>query len=184
MATALKYVRNILDGLTENEFEADKATVRDIQAKALSCNLSWKVAVLNGEDSDEFRYINTLFPEVVISDDCDHFHGLIALSESGMSDLQNFSQATVHINLDDLTVDFDEMFERFKNKEEFLEELNEEYFDDEKEFMPNLDQVNEWKYNLKNCTFDYFRKAAEEILKNPDEYIFKEKEGYLRFHWI
>ena len=77
----------------------------------------------------EFDYIRGLYPDEMFKDkEISRNNGLIALSESGMTDMQSWSEGDVYINLDTDQVDFC-VYSGYESLEEYIKER--ESWDDE-----------------------------------------------------
>lgn len=76
----------------------------------------------NGQGSDEWKYIQEQYPnETFKAKDIDRNYGLIALSETGMEDMQSWSEGDVEINLDDDKIRFD-VFCGYEFLDQYIEE--------------------------------------------------------------
>lgn len=53
-----------------------------------------------GKDSDEWKYITSLYPNEIFSEDVDRNNGLVAMSDKGMDEMQNLSEGDAEINID------------------------------------------------------------------------------------
>ena len=90
---------------------------------------------------EEFEYIQKLYPnEMFKTDDYSRNNGIIALSESGMNDLQGWSEGDVYIDLDTDQVDFC-VYYGYEYLEEYIEERKswDEDFDETKLNIPEFD---------------------------------------------
>lgn len=74
-----------------------------------------------GCNSEEGKYIQSLYPNEVFKETGSRNAGLIALSEKTMTDMQRMSEGDVYINLDNDTVDFC-VYSGYDNLEEYIEE--------------------------------------------------------------
>ena len=94
--SALMETRDIINELFDEYNE-----IEDIRLRMIRFVESDGGGIKNGKDSDEWKYIqnaypNEIFKEEGISRNC----GLIAISEDGMNDLQDWSEGDIIINID------------------------------------------------------------------------------------
>lgn len=98
--------------------------------------------VSEGYDSDEWKYIQKLYPnEKFKADNIDRNYGLISLSEKGIAELQSWSEGDVYINLDTDQVDF-QVYCGYEYLEEYIEERkswDEDFDEKEMDNMPEFD---------------------------------------------
>ena len=96
-------------------------------------------------DDEEFKYIQNMFPnETFRTDDYSRNRGLIALSERGMGELQNWSEGDVIINLDEDEINFG-VYVGYDGFDNYIEERKE--WDDEFEGM-TLEEIPDIGYDL------------------------------------
>lgn len=130
--------------------------------------------ISGGQDSDEWEYIQKIFPnETFKSEGINRTYGLIALSENGMNDLQNWSEGDLDIILDeDLIVNY--VYFGYDNFEEYKE--NRSDWDDDFDKDMKLEDVPDIGYDLCEIGFDEIddviaklNKVNEFIVKNGNE---------------
>lgn len=93
--SALYVTRDILDAILSDD------DIMDLRLRLIRFCEAYGGGIKNGKDSDEWKYIqntypNEIFKEEGISRNC----GLIAISEDGMNDLQDWSEGDIIINID------------------------------------------------------------------------------------
>lgn len=117
---------------------------------------------------EEFKYIQKLYPnETFKADNYGRNNGIIALSEDGMNDLQDWSEGDVYIDLDTDLVDFC-VYCGYEYLDEYIEERKS--WDDE---------FDENEMNIPEFDFDLGRFNANDIdgiiaaLDTTDEHIIK-----------
>lgn len=75
-------------------------------------------------DEEEFKYIQALYPnEVFKKDGYSRSYGLIALSENGMEQMQDWSEGDITINLDEETI-YNGVFGYYESLEEYNNEMS------------------------------------------------------------
>jgi hypothetical protein len=125
--------------------------------------------IRGGFGSDEWIYIRNLYPnEGFKAENIDRSNGLIALSESGMTELQQWSEGDVFINLDTDQVDFC-VYCGYESLEEYIEERkswDDEF--DEKE----LENMPEFNFCLGYFDVNDIDAIANEIY-NTDSHVIK-----------
>ena len=93
----------------------------------------------------EFDYIRGLYPDEMFKDrDINRSYGLIALSEECMTNMQQWSEGDVYINLDTDKVDFC-VYGGYESLEEYIEERKS--WDDEFD-ETELDNIPEFDFSL------------------------------------
>ena len=125
--------------------------------------------IRGGFGSDEWVHIRNLYPnEVFKAENINRSNGLIALSESGMIELQQWSEGDVFINLDTDQVDFC-VYCGYESLEEYIEERKswDEDFD-EKE----LENIPEFDFCLGYFDANDIDAIANEIY-NTDSHVIK-----------
>lgn len=140
--SALLETKNVIDCIYNHEDESEK----ELQLRLI------RFCEENGGgikgDTSEFEYIEKMYPgEVFKKENYSRSYGLIALSEKGMDDLQDWSEGDVTINLDEDGVDF-EVYGWW----EYLDEYNEERKEWDEDFEPlKLEDVPQITFDL--CSF-------------------------------
>lgn len=89
-------------------YNHDDETERELQLRLIRF-CEQRGGGINGgsSDSEELKYIQAAYPdETFKTDGISRSDGLIALSESGMTEMQRWSEGDVYINLDEDQVDF------------------------------------------------------------------------------
>lgn len=117
-----------------------------------------------GEESDEFKYIQSLYPnEIFIKDGYSRSRGLIALSEKGMEQMQDWSEGDITIDLDEESI-YNGVFCYYESLEEYNREMQE--CDDE--FEPQtLDDITDIGYDLGDIAIENLDDILDE-LRNVD----------------
>ena len=111
-------------------------------------------------DEYEFEYIKKIYPNSVFkTDNYSRSNGLIALSEKGMKELQDWSEGDIIIDLDDDTVE-NNVFGWYENVGEYNEEQTE--WDDDFEVC-TIDDIKEIHYNIGNFDVEDIDDIVEEI---------------------
>lgn len=119
--SALLVTRNILNCIYNHEDETEK----ELQLRLIRFCEKYGGGIKNGKDSDEWKYIQSVYPdETFKAEGISRNYGLIALSEEGMADLQNWSEGDVYINLDEDEVNFG-VYCWYEYFEEYIEERKE-----------------------------------------------------------
>ena len=94
--SALEEAKDIINALYDDECKENDIRLRLIRF----CEQNGG-GIKGGKDSDEWKYISQLYPnEVFKEDNISRNYGLIALSESGMENLQDWSEGDVYIEMD------------------------------------------------------------------------------------
>lgn len=94
-----------------------------------------------GYDSDEWKYITEKYPNEKFKEtDINRNYGLIAISESGMNELQNWSEGNIDIDLDEMTV-HNEVFWCYSDLDEYNQELEDR--EDEPVTLEDIPEVGE-----------------------------------------
>ena len=96
-------------------------------------------------DEEEFKYIQNMYPNATFkTDGYSRNNGLIALSESGMSDLQRWSEGDVIINLDEDLINFG-VYAGYESIEGYNEERKE--WDDDFDGL-TLEEIPDIGYDI------------------------------------
>lgn len=109
---------------------------------------------------EEFKYIQSLYPnETFKKEDYSRNYGLIALSEKGMQDLQNWSEGDVTIDIDE-----EKIYNGVYCYYETLEEFNEEMQECDDEFKPlTLDDITDIGYDISEIDIEDLDDVIEEL---------------------
>lgn len=109
---------------------------------------------------EEFKYIQSLYPnETFKKEDYSRNFGLIALSEKGMQDLQNWSEGDVTIDIDE-----EKIYNGVYCYYETLEEFNEEMQECDDEFEPlTLDDITDIGYDISEIDIEDLDDVIEEL---------------------
>lgn len=97
-----------------------------------------------GTDGEEAKYIMQLYPNEKFKETGSRSDGLIALSKTGMEDMQSHSEGDVYIDLDQDRIDFC-VYCGYESLEEYIEERK-SWDDDFEEFA--LDDIPRVSYEL------------------------------------
>lgn len=126
-----------------------------------------------GEGSDEWKRIAEMYPnEVFKKENISRNNGLIALSEEGMDDVQDWSEGDVYINLDE-----NEIINYVNFSYESINEYNENRseWDDDFESL-TLEDLPKINYNLSNFSVFDINDVIEE-LNTLNGYVCRDKEN-------
>lgn len=125
--------------------------------------------VSEGYDSDEWKYIQNLYPnEKFKADNIDRNYGLISLSKKGIAELQRWSEGDVYINLDTDQVDFC-VYSGYEYLDEYIEDRK-SWDDDFDE--TELDNMPEFNFCLGYFNISDIGEIAAAIY-NTDAHIIK-----------
>ena len=83
-----------------------------------------------GKDSDEWKYITSLYPNETFSEDVDRNNGLVAMSDKGMNEMQDWSEGNAEINIDTETFSND-IHWPYHGKEDYIKRCSYERTGDE-----------------------------------------------------
>lgn len=97
--SALEETARIIDCLLDEE--NDTADLRLRLIRYVEGNGG---CIQGGSESEEFERISQMYPGQKFSDDGSRNYGLIALSEEGMTSLQDWSEGDVYVDLDNETI--------------------------------------------------------------------------------
>ena len=92
--SALYETRGVLDCLLDDN------EIKDLRLRLIRFVESQGGCIDGGEGSDEFKYVQSLYPNVEFKPDGSRNNGLIAISISGMNQVQSWSEGDVYIDLD------------------------------------------------------------------------------------
>ena len=166
--SALMETKQILDELLD-----ENNNIKDLKLRLIRFCERNGGGIKNGKDSDEWKYIQSVYPnETFKEDNISRNYGLIALSEEGMADLQNWSEGDVYINLDEGEVNFG-VYGWYEYFEEYLEERKS--WDDEFEGI-KLEDIPDIGHDLgvfNVCDIDAIiaaiDKTSECVVRNGNE---------------
>lgn len=168
--SALMEARRIVDCICEEDYKTEK----ELQLRLIHFCEESGGGIDGGSDSPEFKYIQNMFPnETFKSEGINRTYGLIALSENGMNDLQNWSEGDLDIILDeDLIINY--VYFGYDNFEEYKE--NRSDWDDDFDKDMKLEDVPDIGYDLCEIGFDEIddviaelNKVNEFVVKNGNE---------------
>ena len=168
--SALMEARRIVDCICEEDYKTEK----ELKLRLIHFCEENGGGIDGGSDSPEFKYIQNMFPnETFKSEGINRTYGLIALSENGMNDLQNWSEGDLDIILDeDLIVNY--VYFGYDNFEEYKE--NRSDWDDDFDKDMKLEDVPDIGYDLCEIGFDEIddviaelNKVNEFVVKNGNE---------------
>lgn len=168
--SALMEARRIVDCICEEDYKTEK----ELKLRLIHFCEKNGGGIDGGSDSPEFKYIQNMFPnETFKSEGINRTYGLIALSENGMNDLQNWSEGDLDIILDeDLIINY--VYFGYDNFEEYKE--NRSDWDDDFDKDMKLEDVPDIGYDLCEIVFDEIddviaelNKVNEFVVKNGNE---------------
>ena len=168
--SALMEARRIVDCICEEDYKTEK----ELKLRLIHFCEENGGGIDGGSDSPEFKYIQNMFPnETFKSEGINRTYGLIALSENGMNDLQNWSEGDLDIILDeDLIINY--VYFGYDNFEEYKE--NRSDWDDDFDKDMKLEDVPDIGYDLCEIGFDEIddviaelNKVNEFVVKNGNE---------------
>ena len=164
--SALLVTRDILNCIYNHEDETEK----ELQLRLIRFCEQYGGGIKNGKDSEEWEYIQSVYPnETFKADDINRNYGLIALSEDGMEDLQNWSEGDVYIDLDKDEINFCVCC-WYESLDEYIEDRKE--WDDEfegikLEDIPNIGHdLGVFNVNDIDAIIEVFDRTSENILRN------------------
>ena len=133
---ALYETRNIIDCIYSHKDESEKDMLLNL---IRFCENNG--GGIRGTE-EEFKYIQSIYPdETFVTENYSRNNGLIALSEAGMKDLQNWSEGDVLINIDTDKVDFC-VYCGYKDLEGYIEERKSWDDDFDETEMDNIPTFN------------------------------------------
>ena len=164
--SALMEARRIVDCICEEDYKTEK----ELQLRLIHFCEENGGGIDGGSDSPEFKYIQNMFPnETFKSEGINRTYGLIALSENGMNDLQNWSEGNLDIILDeDLIINY--VYFGYDNFEEYKE--NRSDWDDDFDKDMKLEDVPDIGYDLCEIGFDEIDDVIAE-LNTVNEFVVK-----------
>lgn len=164
--SALMEARRIVDCICEEDYKTEK----ELQLRLIHFCEENGGGIDGGSDSPEFKYIQKMFPnETFKSEGINRTYGLIALSENGMNDLQNWSEGDLNIILDeDLIINY--VYFGYDNFEEYKE--NRSDWDDDFDKDMKLEDVPDIGYDLCEIGFDEIDDVIAE-LNTVNEFVVK-----------
>lgn len=164
--SALMEARRIVDCICEEDYKTEK----ELQLRLTHFCEENGGGIDGGSDSPEFKYIQKMFPnETFKSEGINRTYGLIALSESGMNDLQNWSEGDLDIILDeDLIINY--VYFGYDNFEEYKE--NRSDWDDDFDKDMKLEDIPDIRYDLCEIGFDDIDDVIAE-LNTVNEFVVK-----------
>lgn len=128
--SALQEVRDIIDNLYDGDFDIKNKTAKQIQLRLVNFCES-RGGGIKGDDT-EFKYVSNMFPNIIFKKDgYSRNDGLIALSDEGMADLQDWAEESAEIDLDTDMISFG-VFCCYDSLEEYnreRSEWNEDYME-------------------------------------------------------
>lgn len=150
--SALDETRKVVKALEQCKGKSN----RDIQLALIRFCENSGGGIDRSNDARESEYVQLLYPdETFLKDGYNRNRGLIAISEHGMSSLQDYSCGDVYINIEDELVDFCLSFEY-----ESLEEYNRQRKSWDKEFKElTLEEIPE----ISHLLYSFEMKDAEKI---------------------
>ena len=156
--SALEEARDIINYLYDED-----NNVTDVRLSLIKYCESKGGGITGGNDSDEFKAIQQIYPNEKFYSNPNRNDGLIALTEIGMDDLQSWSEGDIEINLDDESV---------LNSVFFVGDLNSvnEYGDEDDQLT--LDKIPEKDINIEYFSFSEIDNVIDE-LENLDGYLFR-----------
>ena len=168
--SALMEARRIVDCICEEDYKTEK----ELKLRLIHFCEENGGGIDGDSDSPEFKYIQSMFPnETFKSEGINRTYGLIALSENGMNDLQNWSEGDIDIILDeDLIINY--VYFGYDNFEEYKE--NRSDWDDDFDKDMKLEDIPDIGYDLCEIGFDEIddviaelNKVNEFVVKNGNE---------------
>lgn len=140
-----------------------------------------------GKDSDEWKYITSLYPNETFSEDVDRNNGLVAMSDKGMHEMQDWSEGNAEINIDTETFANDVHWP-YDGEKDYIDRCAYERTGDESD----LETRNEYKQNYDSMPtyngdgLELFEGKCDDIetclntvynLVGNSGYEFKDKDG-------
>lgn len=158
---ALQETQEILNMLDNKKYNNKK----DLQLDLIRYCESNGGGIDGGYDSAEWKHIQAMYPNEKFNKNVNRNYGLIALSESGMADIQYWSEGDICIDLDDDVV-HNAVFTYYKNFEEYSADRQE--WDEDFEGC-KLEDIEDIGFDLGEIPFDSISGAIEAII-NADSY--------------
>lgn len=143
-SSALSEINKIIEALQGHE---DNTRKENIMRLIRMCEKNGG-GIDGGLNSEEGKYIRSLYPNYEFSEDISRSYGLIAITENGMNDMQKWSEGDVDIYIKDKHVNNYVVGFVADSYEEFKALLEEDGCDDVKE-----EDIVELNYDI--CSFDF-----------------------------
>lgn len=154
--SALQETQEILKLLDNKEYTNKK----DLQLDLIRCCESNGGGIDGGYNSSEWKYIQAMYPNEKFNENVDRNYGLIALSESGMTDIQSWSEGDICIDLDDDVV-YNTVFMYYRNIEEYNTDRQE--WDEDFEGC-ELEDIEDIGFDLGEIPFGSISDVIEAII--------------------
>lgn len=108
-----------LEGHVDEEMKKWLQMMYPEQAKERPC----RGGIDGGKDSDEWKYITALYPNETFAETVDRNNGLVAMSDKGMNEMQDWSEGNAGINLDTGTF-YNDINWVYDGKEDYIDRLS------------------------------------------------------------
>ena len=170
--SALREVKKIVDCIYDHEDETEK----ELLLKLIRfCEANG--GGIDGKE-EEYKYIQSLYPDQeFVKEGYSRNNGLIALSENGMKDLQDWSEGDINIDLDE-----DMIYNGVYNYYATLEEYNEECLECNDDFEPlSIIDVPNIDYDLSAISVEELDGLINELMEINDYVV---RNGYEIFQLI
>lgn len=163
---ALLETRDIINVLYDDENEE-----KDLRLRLIRFCEKNGGGIDGGENSDEWKRITEMYPnEVFKKDNISRNYGLIALSEDGMADMENWSEGNVYIEMDE-----DRVINYVNCCYESIYEYNKQRLTWDDYFVPlTLESLPQINYDLSDFSVDDIDVVIME-LKSFNGYVCRDK---------
>jgi len=152
--------------LIEKFYDEEYANILNYRLRLIRILEEHDGGIDGGKDSPEFAYIQKLFPNEEFQNDPSRNNGLIALSEKGMEDLENWSEGDLSIDLDNQIV-FSSVYFEYEDIESYNEEVGEE-------FKILEDEIPKILFDPSTIPFSDLNDAIHELIKIPFAFQFQD----------
>jgi hypothetical protein len=171
--SALCEARDLVNYICEHEDKTEK----ELQLRLIRFCEENGGGIDGGLDSKEWKYIQNMFPNATFkSEGIDRSYGLIALSEKGMDDIQNWSEGDVNIILDeDLILNY--VYFGYEDIETYKECASE--WDDDLDINMTIEDVPDIGCDLCEISFDEIDKVIKKLHATGDYVVRNGKKVYM-----
>lgn len=139
----------------------DHNVPKDIRLRLLDTVQLRGGCVSGGQDGDEFKAVQEMYPNLTLSNTGSRNEGLIAFSEEGMARLNGWAEASIELDFDTRTV-YNSVFYVYDDPEEFECDFREDFYE-----VPERDLFIDW-FNFDEC--DYIIEQLEDVCRQNYRY--------------
>lgn len=149
--SALEETKSVLDKLLDEERWKN---IKDTRLKLIKIAEELGGGIDGGKDSDEWKYVASKYPNRKFkTKNINRNYGLIAISEAGMDNMQDWSEGDVTIDLDAEMI-YNEVYGCYSSIEEVEEERKSWLDEDEYEPLNYGEDIEYFNYNLNHISFN------------------------------